>query len=64
MRWSAKASDRYTQLARQRITTMQLAVAETFADRVNWNLWQNRRLWRVFVVSCQRSGFLMIQSQS
>ena len=33
--WSAKASDRCTQLARQRITAMQLAVAKTFADRVN-----------------------------
>ena len=34
--WSAKASDRYTRLARQRITAMQLAVAKTFTDR--WNL--------------------------
>ena len=33
--WSAKASNRYTRLARQRVTAMQFAVSETFADRVN-----------------------------
>ena len=33
--WSAKASDRYTRVARQRITAMQLAVAKTFTDRSN-----------------------------